>query len=192
MRKLEHPVHVMAARRYVREGPQSPTGPTDVYVVWNPVDFRREVHMVAWYAGYDTVAEHRIVPLSPANVNDLVLLDIDGDGRREVITLDAGINTPYVVILDFGRAQGEETVLEGLPGPRAEEWKFVDLDADGRYECVARTRGRYLSRHDDANQFPVLTEDERAYLIYHWAGHEYVLSGVVRKDPTEPLGRESR
>jgi len=184
------PPRLLAARNYAAQSPENPKGPIDVYSVYNSEELRARVHMVHWYHGdhgYEGTAWHTVFDLGLAGGHELVFLDLDRDGSREVITVLHGANTTGPIILDFGRPRGEEIVFEGLPPSKAHEWKFADLDGDGQYECVEVTHGAAVNRWRDSDRQLPFSDDENVYITYGLEGEKYVLKEFLRKDPTESL-----
>ena len=180
-RFLEPPV-IKAARVYAPEGPESPKGPTDVYLVWDPGDVRSQLHGIEWFdppGNPSEVGLHRIYPLSLGGCDGLVFLDVDGDGRREVITSQPGVNQWTVAIVDLFAPDGAVSKDQGLPLTKSEWWKFADLDKDGVYEAITAGPAWDVEglTERSANQ-------RRVFAVYSLCNGRWSLASVHDSDPT--------
>lgn len=180
---------ILAARNYAPEGPGNPKGPIDVYAVWNPADVRTQLHAVHWMGPSDRpseVVDHLIYTAHLATCSELVFLDVDGDGRREVVTIFPGANVCRPAILDLTGPAAPETKDAGLEPWPSLWWKLADLEGDGRYEAVTQVGGQAVRRLPDALDWPEFAAAEGAYLVYALRGHRWHLDSVLREDPTQP------
>lgn len=181
MRFREQP-EVIAARVYRPEGPEWPKGPTDVYLVGNRTDMQSELHGIYWYSPVDDpdgTACHERWALGAGGSHGLTLLDVDGDGRREVITSMAGVNTWGVAIVDLFAPDGAVGKYEGLPFTQNDWWKFADLDDDGIYEAVT-VGPAWVVRGMEPDE----TKEQRVFAVYSFSEGEWSLSDVLEDDPT--------
>ena len=180
-RFLERP-KVMAARMYAREGPGWPKGPTDVYLVWDPGDVRSQLHGIKWIGPPGNPSEagiHRVFALHLGGCHGLVFVDVDGDGRREVITSSPGADQWTVAIVDLFAPDGAIRKDKGLPFTNDEWWKFADLDNDGVYEAI--TAG---PAWDVENLERDGTNEQQVFAVYSFSEGEWALSTVQDADPT--------
>jgi hypothetical protein len=204
VREFERARTVVAAAPYPGPTPQGIREPAEVYVVKNRLTLCTEVWMVEVTPPDQpySVSGQRVVEGPGVPTGHLLLLDLNGDGRREVIYGVAGVNCVTTAILDFeelpanewfGQPEGKEWRVEAVGGPGA-PWvvKFGDLDADGEYEMIALVSGYDLRKCDDAHKWPAFKDDETAYFIYHLEDGEYRLRDVLRDDPTKALEGRSR
>lgn len=179
-RFVEPPI-VVAARVYRPESPEHPKGPTDVYLVANPADMEFELHGIYWYGPGDAptgTAWHREWTLGIGGHFGLVLLDVDGDGREEVMTTSPGANIWRPTIIDLF---ADEAVWKGkgLPSTKSPWWKFADLDDDGDYEAI--TEGPARSVAWGATGWD---PDEEVFAVYSLQDSEWSLTDVYDEDPT--------
>jgi hypothetical protein len=193
---FESGLHVLGARRYAH-GPRDCTA--DVYLVRNDADQDLEVHLLEWRepAGEWGTHMHDIASgLNHFASNQLVFLDLEGDGHREIIILRAGANFLVPAILDFRRPKGEREVLPGITALKGEPvYTFYDLDGDGRYECIAETDWLeelgWVGEVLPANKVSPPDRlrgygEEAAYLVHELRGEEYVLVEVTLTNPIPP------
>lgn len=183
-RALQQSPIVLAGRSYAPA--ESDEGLVDVFLTWDPVENRREARRVLWdttlhggpYAfSQDTIA------LSPARVVALAVIDIDGDGAREAITLEAGANLLFPVLLDFDERTTHELLPRGHGMSKALQWLFADLDADVALECVAVVPAQYCGPAG-VGQRANLGSGNR-FLIFDLVESHYQLSSIADSDPTD-------
>jgi len=117
----------------------------DVYMVFNNVDGQTEAHLIGWYEpdGEAWCKWHLRQAVTPLTSSDeMLVLDLDGDGTREVISYLNGANIHSPQIIDFDQLSGERDVLDGIEAFQyGSTYEFQDLDGDGDFECIATTHG---------------------------------------------------
>ncbi len=185
LRCFLEPPGVVAARVYAPDDPDDPfwpKGPIDVYLVYNHADMRSQLHGIMWFGPDDNPSEvgsHLIYSLHLGNCYGLMFLDVDGDGRREVITTSPGADQYSLAIVDLFAPGGPDRKSGGLPFTNSEWWKFADLDDDGVYEAI--TEG---PAWDVKNEVRDGENEQRVFAVYSLSGDEWSLSSVHEDDPT--------
>jgi hypothetical protein len=174
---------VLAARSCAPRN--SDEGNVDVFLVWDALESRREVWRVVWdltLHGGPYARSKTVVGLDPALVIALSVVDLDGDGAEEVITLEAGANLHFPVLVDFETARTRELLPREHGMCQAREWRFANLDEDAAMECIAAVPAQYCYPPDDDRR--VSLRGETRWLVYDMQDGKYQLSRIDTRDPT--------
>lgn len=133
-------------------------------------------------------------------ISDLLCLDLDGDRTREVLALGHGANTHLILFMkpaEGGTIAPAEplAVRPGLflllPGPAVgAEWRFVDLDADGDYECIQTLSREWLAPKRAEMLTEYLGDARRVEIMYELQDGAYRVADVCRSDASDARGSQ--
>lgn len=134
------------------------------YVVSNGFDWK--VHLIQWGERPDgslraiggmfedpaavvnemIVTTDQCVPLPGLGTEELDLIDLNGNGRREVVLLVGHADGWSKAVIDFAQPQGRELLFDSADCPHlTEPWtSFMDMDDDGKYEMIRRVSRPWL------------------------------------------------
>jgi hypothetical protein len=177
---FEHSYEVMAAQVFDDE---SLGIPCDVYMVFNDADGATEVHQILWYSedGQQYTKFHKVTTVTLLTRSPtMLLLDLNNDGTREVISFFNGVNITHPLIIDFNRPSRDRIFLEGIESLHyGSPYEFEDLDGDGDFECIATASGErdlacFGERFEQAGV---------AYIVHEIQGDEYVRTSVSTQRP---------
>jgi len=187
VREFEHASRLAIAREYSVPNERRRQGAAWVFVVHNDLDTETRVHFVRWYpppADVPPAQVHRIVTVNGWAMPRLALLDVNGDGREEVIIRVSGVSYSRIVIVDFNRPQGREILLDDMEAPASWRSDFADLDRDGKCEIIRWVKGSKLSdRTDDGRKWAAFKDAKTAYMIYHLREGKYRFFRVTTSYP---------
>lgn len=170
--RFQRPAVVEMAQHYADPGPDH--GPIDVFMVQRDGVSGLELHWIEWYGDGTGMKRDEVGSFGLASCNGLLLLDVDGDGSREVITVTAGC----LDVFDFQKPRAERR--RGGSLWRALCWRFADVDGDGTQECAAVITPQVYEKAWGTPPDPAVS---RWYKLYRWRDKGYELDAVYDHDP---------
>lgn len=125
LRGLRRPTHVVAADL-------NGSGREDLVVC----EFGNRIGRFGWYENTGKAWKYHLLANRPGAVRSEVV-DIDGDGRLDIVVLMAQSMEGIVAYRNLGRGRFEEVVLlQFHPAFGASSFQFADLDGDGVKELI--------------------------------------------------------
>jgi len=190
-RLFMRPRELVAAREYTPIGGTfgRKGGPVDVYLTADRCLLGAQMHLIQWSYSerrdrYEAELNYKFTRTSIASACELLILDVDGDGIREVLTI--AIDCLHI----YDPVSLNEIVHEAyIQGAHAcPWWKILDLDGDGSFEIVCAVDPW------DAREFLDLTEEEEqeildgrrepVYGVHSYVDGRWVITDAMREDPT--------